>query len=199
MAASFSNVALAFSICLALTACGGGGDDPAPLQIDQNGLACINVAPPRVATGLQVGRTMVASDVYVFPAESGSQQRTFAPVLYTNASAGTVTLQIATSGARTIQAPKDLAGTTFYQSSVRVLDQTANQFIDAPISSCANLIENLAGGSSASEREVILVNVDVPAGHTVTVTPLGLVAPNVGSIGHMVLTTTDFDMSVTAI
>lgn len=183
----------ALALCLSITACGGGGNDspPAPQP------TTCQTTP--VVSGRQVGRLMIPTDTYTYPLASGVQDRTFAPIEFTNTSAGAVTVQVSATSTRALTTPPGLQGQTALQFVISVEDETINQTVPSAQDSCPLALEGIGAASSVSVDEKTVFNVSVPAGHTFRFTSLARVSPNVGTVGFTTLTTTALDLSVTEI
>lgn len=180
----------------ALAGCGGGGTGdaqaaPATAATIGSASTCETVA---IATGRQVGRTLVASDAYVYPALFGVKDRSFTPIRYTNATAGAITIQVVSTGTRKIVAPVGLVGSTPLRAFVSVFDETDQQLVASKQDFCPDTIDRVAAGESATAAESIVFNASVPAGHTFTFTSYARIVAAVGSTGSVVLTTTNLDV-----
>ena len=109
------------------------------------------------------------------------------------------TVQIVITSQRRIDTPVGLSGTTSFDTWVSILDTTFNQYVSSAQDSCDVSVTDIGASASVAYAESFVVNVTVPQGRTFTFTSFARVAPNVGSVGNIVLTTTDMDMKVSVI
>jgi hypothetical protein len=193
---------IALALVVFLGACGGGGDAQVPPQIVgdaavvQPAASCA-LEPP--AAGQQVGRTLVASDAYSFPA--ALSDRAFAPISYTNSTSAAVTVQVQVSSQRTSTAPSGV-GAADLRFFIGILDETAQQLVPSALAnSCDNDIKAQAVGTQRSVTEGKRYSVSVPAGHTMTFTPFSRLMPGAGSSFSQpwTLTTSNFDLRLVAL
>lgn len=200
MAIKIFSSAAAVLACSLLSACGGGGS--ASTSADGAQVAAGAAQAPILSTcettplapGRQVGRTLVAFDAYVYPALFGVQDRSFAPIRYTNATAGMITIQVVSTGTRKIDTPAGLVGDTPLFAFVSVFDETDQRLVASRQDFCPDTVDRVAAGESATAAESTVFNVVVPAGHTFTFTSYARIVVDVGSTGSVVLTTTNLDV-----
>jgi hypothetical protein len=177
-----------------LGACGGGGDAQVAADVDPN-------APCSLAAqqaGRQVDRILVPDDHYTVT-EAGVGQRTFGPIVYTNSTQSTVRLQVSLAAARTIETPAGMVGTTDVLLGMSVVDETLNQLVQTSGDGCRPAVDDMPAGETANLTEQHRFNIDVLPGHRITISSIASVAKNVGSIGDILINTTNLDFSVSEI
>jgi hypothetical protein len=184
-----------FALVALLAACGGGGDSGSATTASASSAAPGGCLLSTVETGRQVDRIQAAQDVRSFGG-FGVQSRLFGPIIYTNNTAATTRLQVSLSAQRHIEAPAGMVGTTDLLLSISVVDESLNQLVPTSGDGCPPAVDDMPAGTAATVSESHRFNLTVLPGHTIHITSLASVAPSVGSVGDVVLTTSSLDFSV---
>lgn len=152
-----------------LVGCGGGGGQPdqPPVGPAVVRLGCSAGSP----AGALITAMSVPADSYTYPAYA-VQDRAFQPLTFTNSGAEPVVVQFAVTSTRrvTTSAPAD------FMATVAVQDETSNQSAASSIDVCVVTAPLAAGETEIAERGAYLL--EVPAGHTVRLTPIARIIPH---------------------
>ena len=155
---------------LAMTACGGGGDDGPTIE------------PLHLS---------VASSEYHFTNDAPLQDVKFPSGTFTNHGPGALTVTVSAKSARVLIAPASAGGSlTLF---VGIVDTTANQLV---LNGCDMPTGQVAPNARLEVAESMSCAVTIPEGHTFSFTPFARVLAEAPNASGFVLTTSGYELTV---